>query len=217
MIQDIIFDTFQEWTSGLNPRQCRIEIFEHIRDIPFGLIPELVDPEELPVYILTHGKGSCSPKHFLLGIMYEMLHIPIKYATYSFYWNEQDTKYPGELRKLAEHMPLQYHIACKGFINQKWILLDATYDPPLKKAGFPINETWDGMSETLNAVKPFDEIIHKNVKELIEYMGIKTAQLTDTENSLNQNFFYELGKWLEDVRMEERVEESNEKRDDLKI
>jgi hypothetical protein len=77
MILEIILDQFLEWTSDLNPRLCRIEIFEHIRDIPFGLIPELVDPEELPVNILTHGKGSCSPKHFLLGIMYEKLHIPI--------------------------------------------------------------------------------------------------------------------------------------------
>lgn len=206
MIQSIILDKFLEWTSGLNPRQCRIEIFEHIRDIPFGLITELVEPEELPVYILTHERGSCSPKHFLLGIMYEKLQIPIKYSIYPFYWKDQDIKYPEELRKLAEQMPLQYHVACKGYIKQKWILLDATFDPPLKKAGFPINESWDGMSETLNAVKPLDEIVHKNVKELIEYMRIKTTHFTDTENSLSQNFYDKLGKWLEHVRTEERVE-----------
>ena len=207
MIQDIILDKFLEWTSGLNPRQCRIEIFEHIRDIPFGLIPEVVDPEDLPAYILTHERGSCSPKHFLLGIMYEKLHIPIKYAIYPFYWKDQDIKYSEELRELAGHMPLQYHVACKGYINQKWILLDATYDPPLKKAGFPVNETWDGMCETLNAVKPLDEIIHKNVTKLIDNMRIKTAHFTHTENSLSQNFYYEFGKWLEDVRVEEGVEE----------
>ena len=203
MTKDIILDRFLEWTRGLNSLQCRISIFEHIRDIPFGIIQELVDPEELPVYILTHERGSCSPKHLLLGIMFEKLHIPIKFATYPFYWNDQDIQYPEELRKLAEQLPLMYHVACKGYINQKWILLDATYDPPLKKAGFPINESWDGMTETLNAVKPLDEIVHKNVKDLIDYVGKNTAHFTDTENSLTQNFVYELSKWLEDVRTEE--------------
>ncbi len=200
MTQEIILRRFNEWTTNLDPNQCRIKIFEQIRDIPYGLIPGLIDPEKGPVGILAHNRGSCSPKHFLLGIMYEKLHIPIKYATYPFYWNDPAIDYTIALRQMAEQMPLEYHVACKVFINQKWILLDATWDQPLKRAGFPVNETWDGMSDTLNAVRPLDEIVHKDVQERIEYVREKTAHFTDTENLLRLNFYYEFNKWLEDVR-----------------
>ena len=199
-MQKLVLETFEEWTKNLSPKESRITIFEHIRDISLGLIPELIDPENGPAGILTYNKGSCSPKHFLLGLLYQKLRIPIKYATYPFKWNDPDIAYPIELRKLADTMPLEYHVACKAYINKKWILLDATWDPPLKKAGFPINENWDGFSNTLNAVKPLDEIIHENVQERIEYVRAKTAHYTEKEHALKNRFYNEFNKWLEKVR-----------------
>lgn len=200
MEKNIIREKFYEWTKGLGPKESRISIFEHVQDIPWGLIPGLIDPENGPVGILTCNKGSCSPKHFLLGLLYQKLRIPIKYATYPLKWNDLDIAYPIELRKLADAMPLEYHVACKAYINKKWILLDATWDPPLKKAGFPINENWDGFSNTLNAVKPLDEIILKNAQERIDYVRVNTAHYTEKENALKNRFYSEFNKWLEEVR-----------------
>lgn len=200
MEKNIIREKFYEWTKSLGPKESRISIFEHVRDIPWELIPELIDPENGPVGILMHNKGSCSPKHFLLGLLYQELRIPIKYATYPLKWNDLDIAYPIELRKLANAMPLEYHVACKAFINNKWILLDATWDPPLKTAGFPINENWDGFSNTLNAVKPLEEIIHKNVQERMDYVRTKTAHYTEKEHALKNRFYSEFNKWLEKLR-----------------
>jgi hypothetical protein len=39
-------------------------------------------------------------------------------------------------------------------IGCRWVLVDATWDSPLKKAGFPVNEHWDGISDTMCAVLP---------------------------------------------------------------
>ncbi len=188
MVQDIILSKFNEWTRGLDSKEGRIKIFENIRDIPYVLIPELIDPEKGPVGILIRKMGSCSPKHFLMGAMFQKLEIPIKYVTYPFNWNDQDIDYPAKIRKLADAMPIGYHLACRAYINGKWILVDATWDIPLSKAGFPVNESWDGISNTLNAVKPLEGIVHRNAKK------------SDEEKSLSNRFYSILNKWLEELR-----------------
>ncbi len=85
-------------------------------------------------------------------------------------------------------MPIGYHLACRAYINGKWILVDATWDIPLSKAGFPVNESWDGISNTLNAVKPLEGIVHRNAKK------------SDEEKSLSNRFYSILNKWLEELR-----------------
>jgi hypothetical protein len=80
--------------------------------------------------------------------------------------------------KLVNEMPMGYHLACKAYINEKWVLVDATWDLPLKRLGFPLNESWDGVSNTLNAVKPEEEITHENEGGKMEYerkMGVEST------------------------------------------
>jgi hypothetical protein len=59
-----------------------------------------------------------------------------------------------ELRKQAVRLLIAYHLACRVQIGCRWILVDATWDCPLGRAGFPVNDHWDGYSETRCAVKP---------------------------------------------------------------
>lgn len=201
MMTDIINDKFREWTKGLESIQSRISIFNHIRDIPFGLIPDLIDPMKGPMGILQYNKGSCSPKHFLLKIMFGKLKIPTKYATYPFKWGELPAEYPEGLKQLADKMPVEYHLACKAYINERWILVDATWDLPLKKADFVITENWDGISDTLNAVNPLSEIVHKSIQERIELVGMQKMPFTEEENTLRENFYTAFNVWLEVTRI----------------
>ena len=67
---DMVDEKFREWTSGKDAVQARISIYQKIRDIPYAVIPELNDAERY-VDILRLGKGSCTPKHFLLGNMFQ--------------------------------------------------------------------------------------------------------------------------------------------------
>ena len=78
----------------------------------------------------------------------------VVFATIAFLWSDRDLQYPPKLRALAARLPVAHHIACRVQIGGRWVLVDATWDPPLKKGGFPINENWDGYSETRCAVKP---------------------------------------------------------------
>ena len=59
-------EKFQQWVQGKDATQARVSIFEKVRDIPHAVIPELCDAERY-VDILKLGRGSCTPKHFLLG------------------------------------------------------------------------------------------------------------------------------------------------------
>lgn len=200
-IQEIIVQKLNEWTKDLGPKESRIAIFEHIRDIPYAIVARLGHPIQGSARMLAQNRGYCEPKHILIYMMYQKLRIPVKYVTYPFSWSAQDINYPWKLKKLANGMPMGYHLACKVHINEEWVLVDATWDLPLKRLGFPVNESWDGVSHTLNAVKPEEEIIHENERERVEYVrAIRWGLLTEKEKVLSRRFFDELNKWLQEAR-----------------
>lgn len=200
MTSDIVQRAFVEWTKGLNGRDARISIFNHIRDIPYSVIPEISNPVDGPEGLLKRMKGSCGPKHFLLGRMFEMLRIPIQYVTYPFSWNVKSAAYPPELRRLAEAVPIGYHLACKARIENEWVVIDATWDRSLARVGFPVNESWDGASDTKLAVEPLDEMLHENAQERMTFVQTRKSSWTADDNARTDRFISALNKWLEDVR-----------------
>ncbi|MFA5214346.1 MAG: hypothetical protein WC406_13500 [Methanoregula sp.] len=145
---------FAEWTHGCNVRESLQSIFSHIRDIPYSLAVRMDDPATAPEEILLLGRGSCTPKHYLLATMFRRLNLNVVYATIAFVWNDPDIRYPPHLRELAARLPVSYHLACRVQIGCRWVLVDATWDRMLASAGFPVNEHWDGYSEQRCAVKP---------------------------------------------------------------
>jgi transglutaminase-like putative cysteine protease len=198
--EKIILEKFIEWTKDRDRKVAIISIFENIRDIPYAIIPELRDPNSGPAGLLNLRKGSCQPKHFLLAELFKKLNIPVKYATYPFYWDKQLIKYPDNLKKIVKELPSAYHLACKAYINDKWILVDATHDLALKKGGFTVNEKWDGISDTINAVKPYTEVLHETVKERVEYEARQKSLYTERQKTLYAEFVEKFNIWLENLR-----------------
>jgi hypothetical protein len=155
----LVDQKFGEWTAGLDVTDALISVFKHIRDIPYSLAVPMTDPVTAPEQILMVGRGYCGPKHYLLAEMYRRLGYEVVYATFPFLWNDPDLLYPPTLRLLANGLPVAHHLACRAWINNCWVLVDATWDLPLKRAGFPVNETWDGKADTLCAVKPLQSAV----------------------------------------------------------
>lgn len=199
---DIVLKTLGEWTWGLGPEESRAAVFERVRDMPYEIIAELKDPREGPARAIRAGRGSCTPKHFLLGAMFEMSGTPVQYVTYPFLWDDPDIDYPGGLRELARRAPVEYHLAVKARIEGRWVLVDATWDPPLKKAGFPINENWDGFSDTANAVKPLDEIVHADPVGRDRYINEAKGAYTEEESAALDAFVAALNSWCRRLRGE---------------
>ena len=78
--------------------------------------------------------------------------------------------------------------------------LDATWDPPLERAGFPVNLKWDGCSDTLNAVKPIEKIVHDSAGERDEYAREMEAGYSVAESEAYARFVREFNAWLDRVR-----------------
>lgn len=188
---ELLEDKFGEWTKGKNAVEARVNIFERIRDIPYAAIPEIADSRRY-IEILNLGKGSCTPKHLLLGDMYQRLGMQVLYAVYPFRWDEVEIDYPPQLMRLARGLPTSHHLACKVDINGELILVDATVDPGLKKLGLHVNEEWDGFGNTVLPINPCGEeqIYHPSEASLV--------QAQHDEESLA--FYSELNRWLEAVR-----------------
>ena len=132
--------------------------------------------------------------------LFGKLNIPIRFVTYVFRWSDSEIKYPADLKDLLSRMPVSYHLACKAYINNKWVLVDATYDLPLKKAGFPVNEKWDGESDTVNAVNSIKEIIHESAEDRFKFEAECRGRYTGAEKAAYAQFIGKLNAWLETLR-----------------
>ena len=165
-------EIFRQWTAGKDAVQARISIYENIRDIPYAVLPELINTDNF-ADILTLGRGSCTPKHFLLCDMFQRLGLMVLFAVYPFQWGERSEILVGNLAPLREivgALPMSHHLACRVDIDGRLVLVDATLDPPLGKADLVINHHWDGFSDTLLPMTPCGEeqLYHPSEAHLME-------------------------------------------------
>ncbi len=187
----IVLAKFNQWTQGKNSLEARVGIYNNIRDIPYAIIPELVDSEKY-IKIFAAGKGSCSPKHFLLCEMYQKLGMTVLYACYPFRWDEVEVDYPPILRRLAGALPTSYHVACNVEIVGKLVLVDATLDPAMERLGLPVNKDWNGVSDTLLPIVPCGE------EQL--YHPAEASHINVRLDDTSLAFYKELNLWLAKVR-----------------
>ncbi len=187
-------------TGGTSPVAQRIAVFERVRDIPYRLIPALYDPAAAAEGILQANAGSCTPKHFLLGRWFELLGYKVRYLTSVFDWDSPALAFPDELRRLAERYPDEYHLCLQVSIDGQWRLVDATWDLGLRHLGFQVNEPWDGVSDTANAVEPLDTVVHATPKERDRYASRHRTARSDGEKAVVERFTMMFNRWLDDQR-----------------
>ncbi|ADN35023.1 conserved hypothetical protein [Methanolacinia petrolearia DSM 11571] len=219
MLETDFFDKLlDDWADGLLYPESQIAVFNRIRDLPYAIMPDQTDPLRGPLNLLKEGRGDCTSKHFLLGILFERLGISVKYMSVPFLWDQQEFRYPDNLRELAESLPVSYHLACRALIGERWVLVDATWDIPLAAAGFPVNKEWDGLSDTLLGVVPtlvippeeeesVSEIVHESADERPELHRKVRRQYTPEDFARRKEFDEEFGLWLDEIRRGNRREE----------
>jgi len=191
-VKPIVEQRFIEWTAGKNPVESRISIYEHIRDIPYAVIPEISNADNY-TEILNVGSGSCTPKHLLLASMFEKLGITVLLAVYPFRWSDVEIDFPPDIMSIINTLPNDHHMACKAEIGGKLVLVDATVDSTLESLGLPVNTNWDGISDTTLAVEPTGEeqLFHPSEAKHIIHAMIDETHL---------EFFHRINFWLDGVR-----------------
>ena len=93
---------------------------------------------------------------------------------------------------MARALPVTRHLACKVEIDDRLVLVDATLDLSLQKAGFTVNAGWDGRSDMRLPVTPCGAE---------EWYSPAEARLMKTSLDPKFEVFYpELNRFLEQMR-----------------
>jgi len=167
-------------------------IFSYIRETEYLVRVKRVEPGQDLEWYLDHKKGSCFPKHSILGLAFEQEGIQIQYVNYSFLWQDLKVDYPAKLKTLAGHAGTTEHPAIKAFIAGKYRLIDATWDSPLERAGFHINRN---LLNCQNAVEPIAESGPMTFDEYI--FSLVSNRKPSTVKS---EFYHELNAWFSTLR-----------------
>jgi hypothetical protein len=138
-----------------------------------------------PDLLLKRNRGSCSEKHLFLGEEFEKLGIPVRYISIIFDWN--DLPIPKEIISKKD-TPVGGHLILGIKVAGRWVLVDATWDPALEGAGFPITKNWDGRSDTKLAAPPR------------EIMMLDKKPHEPDYRPDNRKFYEALNRWLESQR-----------------
>lgn len=163
-----------------------IEIFNQVRDISYR-IPLALDE--------TEGKygGSCLYKVELLKKLLETEGLECRYRIGTFLWSQLNL--PEEVMQ-AEHNDNAEHVWLEVCINNKWIILDPTWDIGLAKI-FSIN-SWDGISDTKPAVKSIEILDVSTSADIMDFDNYEEAFLEDL--SINGEFYKALNTYLDQIR-----------------
>lgn len=170
----------------------RIAAFELVRRIPYRLTRWTGDPDSL----FNTQKGDCRHKAAAARRLFEKLGFQARQVMVVFDW--ANLPIPSRILQILPDTK-SFHDSVEVRLGGKWMIVDPTWDPGLKAAGFPIMEKWDGVSPTLevttaqNPVVRFDEL-GKNV-DLYAYFKIARPQRKRTLE-FNRAF----NGWLEEVR-----------------
>jgi hypothetical protein len=164
-----------------------IDIFNQVRDIPYR-IPLALDETKGG----EHG-GSCLYKVELLKKLLEAECLECRYRICTFLWSQLNI--PEEVMK-AEHNDSGEHVWLEVLINNKWIILDPTWDIGLTRI-FSIN-SWDGISDTKPAVKSIEILDVSASADIMNFDNYEEAFLEDL--TINGKFYKALNTYLDQIR-----------------
>lgn len=170
-----------------------IRLCKLVQEIPYKRIGGF-NPEDM-VFV---GKGSCTPKHLFLASYLKRMDIPLKFLIIPFYYKKQPWHYPKKEMSIVNNMPLAYHVALQAKIQNKWRIIDVTWDSKLKSLGVPVNEKWNGEDDMHLGVVP-EEIIETN-SDPREYRKDKSIKYSTSEAQAQKKFYKLLDTLMEQCR-----------------
>jgi hypothetical protein len=124
--------------------------------------------QKIPYHISLSSDDACYDcvgKNSMLAQGLIEIGYKVRARTGFFKWS--DLSLPEEMLKIPHDNDCShYFIEVIPPGKDKWVLLDATWNQELEKAGFPISK-WDGFSATVNAL-PCAEILDAKLEEEYE-------------------------------------------------
>jgi transglutaminase-like putative cysteine protease len=124
----------------------RLRLFEWVRAVPYA-----TDGAHDAEHLLAVGRGDCLAKADFLLREFPLLGYPARRVRWLYLLPEQ----PTEVHQLVSRRDV--HSAVEILLAGVWVLVDATHDPALARAGLTV-ACWDGWTDTLPAYPPLGAI-----------------------------------------------------------
>lgn len=119
-----------------------VTLFEGVRNLPYDTAAAY-DAEGLR----AQGRGNCVAKAALLAEELGALEVPCRTVS----WEYELPLLVDVQQRLGFRTDI--HTAVQAHVGGRWVLVDATHDPPLDALGLPVGR-WDGRSATEPAYRP---------------------------------------------------------------
>lgn len=155
--------------------------FELIRDIPYRIPLTLEDTSV-----------DCDKKHKLLSELLTRENYTVRFRVCVFLWSQQSL--PQEILAIS-HEDRCEHLFLEIFRNEKWEVLDITWDKRLRNQ-FVISE-WNLVDNPI-AIKPL-EIYPPNYSKPLVHNENESSFLEDIK--ISGDFYKALNDWLEKIRV----------------
>ncbi|MFO8036333.1 MAG: hypothetical protein R6U57_06885 [Anaerolineales bacterium] len=181
-----------------------IEVFEKVRDIPFGRMGSR-DPWD----VYRRNKGTCSGKNFLLKALYKNLGLETRDMICLQRWKDltwfpDDTyrivEFPDELLEMmGETEIVDFHNYLLVQRDGRWVRVDATVDLPLTKLGFYTTDEWDGMSDMPLCFVGTDKVWDCGDRGREKKANL-TASLPEEIREARDLFLERMTTWIDELR-----------------
>ncbi len=126
----------------MKKKEILIKIFEKVQKIPYKVCK--FDENKIDENIQC---GDCRHKSTLLKKLLEKEGFEVKKIKVIFNW--RDLPIPKNILGILKKSDTIWgHSSLLVKIREKEILIDASWDPPLAKVGFPVTKKWSGLSDT---------------------------------------------------------------------
>lgn len=187
----------------------RVRVFERVRNVRYWLNQS--DPDSM----FRLNKGSCHAKHTFLARRFEEMGLDVKCLSARYDWRKQPIP-EHMLGRLEPWGYYDYHLALVMRTGDHWVVVDATWDPPLGLLGFPVNRAWDGFGSMGLAVVPEQvfvpdvELALPSVVSREEFRRYLDPWLAHAESRSHEieiaarSFSAALNNWFEAVRRKAR-------------
>ncbi len=119
-----------------------ITLFEKVQKIPYKVCK--FNEEEIDENIKY---GDCRHKSTLLYNLLQKEGFEVNKLGVIFDW--KDLPIPDNILSILKNSgTIWTHYSLSAKIRDNWIKVDCTWDPPLKKLGFPVTIKWNGLVDT---------------------------------------------------------------------
>lgn len=178
---------------GGNTHRICIELFELVRDIPYGNIGSR-NPQD----VFKQRMGTCSGKHALLKYLFQAARVEVSDIIVMHAFNDLPVSFPDHIFKLFDSGDiLDPHNIIRIRSEGEWQIVDATWDSPLERFGFPVTRDWDGKSKMELCV------VGRDTYEVSDPIVAKKEMINDLPKEMQRRrklFLKSLTEWLAEVR-----------------